>query len=121
MGSNIEIVTQMDTLTSDISSSFTVNLEDGHVLFFIKIKESVLIDGSDSENLLDSGDERGSLEDGSLESLEGSFELRAAFNCVMQFYYGHVLFTSALLGLHEPSGSIQADDEASSNLRVESS
>ena len=120
MSSNVQVVTEMDALSSDVSTSFAGNVEDSHVLLGVEIKKFGPVDGSDSQSLGNSGDERGSLEDGTFELTESSLELGLGLNDAMELEDSNVLFSSGLLGLNESSGSIQADDEASSNLRVES-
>lgn len=121
MGTNIQVVTEVNTLSSDISSGFARNVEDSHVLLSVEIEKFGPVDSSNSQSLGDSGDKRGSLEDGTLQLGESSLELGLSFDGSVKLEDSNVLFSSRLLGLHESSGSIQADDEASSNLRVESS
>jgi len=121
MGTTSEEVTDMNTEGSDVSSSFTGNPEDAHVTLFVVLNELGLVDSSDSELLLDSRDERRSLEAGTLKSVNSLLELLDLVDALMELDNGDVLFTSRLLGLNESSGVVDADDEASSNLRVQSS
>jgi len=110
----------MDTEGSNISSSFARNPEDSHVSLLVILDELALIDGSNSEFLLDSRDEWRSLEDSSSECLQSLLKLLYFVNLSMELDNGDVLLTGRLLGLDESSGVVDASNEAPSDLRIQS-
>jgi len=70
---------------------------------------------------LDGGNERGTLEQSSGERLKGTRKLRlASRKLVVHANDANVLLSGSLLGLDETGGTINADDEATSDLGVES-
>jgi hypothetical protein len=94
MGTTSEEITKMNTKGSNVSSSFAGNPEDGHVSLLIVLDEFALIDGSDSEFLLDSGDKWWSLETGTSESLESFLNFLNFIDFRMEFDNGDIFFTS---------------------------
>jgi len=110
----------MDTEGSNISSSFARNPEDSHVSLLVILDELALIDSSNSEFLLDSRDEWRSLEDSSSECLQSLLKLLYFVNLSMELDNGDVLLTGRLLGLDESSGVVDASNEASCDLRIQS-
>jgi len=110
----------MDTEGSNISSSFARNPEDSHVSLLVILDELALIDSSNSEFLLDSRDEWRSLEDSSSECLQSLLKLLNFVNLSMELDNGDVLLTGRLLGLDESSGVVDASNEASCDLRIQS-
>jgi len=121
MGTTSEEVTNMDTEGTNVSSSLTGDPEDSHVALFVVLNELGLIDSSDSELLLDSRDKRRSLEAGTLEGVDGLLELLDLVNALMELDNGDVLFTGRLLSLDESGGVVNANNEAASDLRIQSS
>jgi hypothetical protein len=79
------------------------------------------VDSSDTELTLDGGNERGTLEQSSGERLKGTRKLRlASRKLVVHANDANVLLSGSLLGLDETGGTINADEEATSDLGVES-
>ena len=111
----------MDTHSSNVSTSLTGDPEDSHVALFVVLNELGLIDSSDSELLLDSRDKRRSLEAGTLEGVDGLLELLDLVDALMELDNGDVLFTGRLLSLDESGGVVNANNEAASDLRIQSS
>jgi hypothetical protein len=115
-----EEVTEMDTEGTDIGSSFAGNPEDTEISLFIVLNELQLVDLSDSQFLLDSGNQRGSLETGTGELVEGTLDFVNFIDRGMELEDTHVFFTGGLLGLDKSGGVLNADNEASSDLGIES-
>ena len=86
-------VTDMDAQSTDIGSSFAADPKDPHVTVFIVLNELGLINGSDTELLLDGGDQGWSLEAGALEGVKGLLELLDLIDALMELDDGDVLFT----------------------------
>jgi hypothetical protein len=116
-----EEVTEMDTKSTDIGSSFAGNPEDTEISLFIVLNEFQFVNFSNSQFLLDSRNQRRSLETGSGKLVEGTLNFINFIDGSMELKDTHVLFTGGLLGLDESSGVFNADNEASSDLRIESS
>jgi hypothetical protein len=101
------------------------------MLLSVEFNQVGLIYGSDTESTLHSRNERWALKDGAGEALEGLWdqkwlrlkhlhELGLAFDRIVKPNDSNVLLSGGLLGLHHASCSFDADNEASSDLRVES-
>jgi len=116
-----EEVTEMDTEGTDVGSGLTRDPQNTEVSLFIVLNELELVDLSDSQFLLDSGNQRGSLETGSGELVESTLNFVNFIDGGMELEDTHVLFTGGLLGLDESGGVLNADNEASSDLGIESS
>jgi len=113
--------TQVHTERPDVGSSLARDVEDGESSLVVELDQVGLVDGSDSKLPLDGGDERRSLEEGTGEGLEGSSEGLLVLKGGVESKDGDVLLSGSLLGLDESSGSVDADEEASSDLGIEGS
>ena len=125
----------MNTHGSDVSSSFTGNPEDAESLVGVVLEEVGLVDRSNAELTLHSGDQRWSLEHGAGERLDRLVDLllilqknsmstadqRGLTNLdiLVKLEDANVLFTGTLLRLDKSSGSTDADDKTTSNLGIE--
>ena len=79
------------------------------------------MDRPDTELALDGADQRGTLKQRTGQGLEGARELGlAAGDLVVEADNGKVLLSGALLGLDKACSAIDAHDQTSSNLGVES-
>jgi len=115
-----EDISDMDTKGTNVSSSLARDPEDTHVALQIVIEKLALIDGSHTEFLLDGRDQRGSLEDGASEGEKSLLNCLNLLNMLMKLDNSNVLFTSGLLGLNEAGSVVDAGNEATSDLRIES-
>jgi hypothetical protein len=112
--------TQMHAEGTDVGSSLAAHPEHAQLPLIVELVQLALVDGSDTELTLDSGNERRSLEQSTSEGLEGARKLRlAARKLVVHADDADVLLSGSLLGLHETGRAVDADDEATSDLGVE--
>ncbi len=65
--------------------------------------------------------QRRSLEACSCQFSNTVFKSSKAFNGAVEFHNSDVLFTSRLLGFNQSSGSVDANNQASSNFRIKGS
>lgn len=119
VGTDTEEKTQVHAERSDVGTSLAADPENTEVTVVVELNELALVDGTDTELTLDGGDQRGTLEEGTGEGLEGAGELGlAAGDLVMQTDNADILLSGTLLGLDEAGSTVNADDEATSNLRI---
>ena len=113
-----ENISDVDTEGTDVGTSFARNPEDAHVTLLVVVEELGLVDGTDTELLLDGGDQRRSLEYGTSESQESLFDLFDLLNMLMKLDDSNVLFTSRLLSLNESGGIVNTGNEATCDLGI---
>lgn len=122
MGANTEQKTKMYAQSTDVGSSLAADPEHTELPLVIKLVQLALVDGSNTELTLDGGNERGTLEESSGERLKGTRKLGlASGKLVVHANDADILLSGSLLGLDETSGTIDADDKATSDLGVKSS
>jgi hypothetical protein len=113
--------TKVDTECTDVSTSLARNPEDTELSLVVELVKLALVDGSDTELSLDGRDKRRALEESTGEGLEGAGELLLATGeLVVKSDDTDVLLTSTLLGLDQTGGAVNADDQTSSDLGIES-
>lgn len=118
---NTKKKTQVDAESTNVGTSLAADPEDTEVAVVVEFDQLALVNGTDTELALDGGDERGTLEQGSGKSLESAGKLGlAAGNLVVETDDADILLTGALLRLDETSGTVDADNQAASDLGVES-
>lgn len=109
----------MNTESTDISTSLTADPENTEVTVIVKLVEVALVDGTDTELTLDGGDQGRTLEESTGEGLQSATELSLATgDLVVETDNANVLLTSTLLGLDQTSSTVNADDQAASDLRI---
>lgn len=113
--------TQVNTECSDVGTSLTADPEDTEVSVVVELDELALVDGSDTELTLDGRDQRRALEQSTGEGLESASELSLATGqLVVEADDSHILLSGTLLGLDKTSSAVDADDQATGNLGIES-
>lgn len=113
--------TKVDTECTDVGTSLARDPEDTKLSLVVELVKLALVDGSDTELSLNSRDERGALEESTSKGLEGAGELLlAAGELVVESDDTDILLTSTLLRLDKTSGAVNADDQTTSDLGVES-
>ena len=120
MSTATEKVANVDTESTDVGSSLAADPEDTHITVFVVLDQLALIDGSDSQFLLDSRDQGRALEASTFQRVDCLLKLLDLVETLMELDYSNVFFTSGLLSLDESGGVVDADNEATSNLRVKS-
>jgi hypothetical protein len=91
------------------------------VALIVELVQLALVDGTDTELTLDGGNQGRALEERTSEGLKGAAELSLATgDLVVQTDHAHVLLTGTLLGLDQTGGTVNADNQAASDLGVES-
>lgn len=111
----------MDTESTYVGSSFAGNPENTKVSLFIVLNELQLVNLSYSQFLLDGGNQRRSLETGSGKLVKSTFNFVNLVDRSMELEDSHVFFTGGLLGLHKSGSILNANNETTSDLRIESS
>lgn len=120
MGTNAEQETEMHAEGTDVSSGLAADPENTELSLIVELVQLALVDGSDTELTLDSRNQRWSLEERTSEGLEGARKLGlAAGQLVVQANDANILLSSTLLGLDETGRTVDADDEATSDLGIE--
>lgn len=119
--SNTQQQTQVHTERSDICSRLTRHPEDTEVSVVVVLDQFRLVNRPDSQLPLDGGDQRWSLEKRTSKGLERTGKGLFAANLVVESDDTDVLLSGSLLGLDKTSGSVDTDNQASGNLRVERS
>ena len=121
VSADTEQKTKMHAKSTDVGSGLAADPEDTELPLIVKLVKLALVDSSDTELTLDGGNERGTLEQSSGERLKGTRKLRlASRKLVVHANDANVLLSGSLLGLDKTGGTINADDEATSDLGVES-
>jgi hypothetical protein len=121
VSTNTEQQTQVNTESTDVGTSLTADPEDTEVALIVELVQLALVDGTDTELTLDGRDQGRTLEKSTSEGLQGAAELSLATgDLVVQTDHAHVLLTGTLLGLDETGGTVNADNQAASDLGVES-
>jgi hypothetical protein len=121
VSTDTEEQTQVDTEGTDIGTSLTADPEDTKVALIVELVQLALVDGTDTELTLDGRDQGRTLEESTSEGLEGAAELGLATgDLVVQTDHTNVLLTGTLLGLDQTGGTVNADNQAASDLGIES-
>ena len=121
VGANTEQKTQVNAKSTDVGTSLAADPENTKLPLIVEFVELALVDGTDTELALDGGDERGTLEERTGEGLESARELSLTTGeLVVKADDADVLLTSTLLGLDETCSTVNADNQTSSDLGVES-
>lgn len=110
---------QVDAERPNIGARLAGNPENDQMAIWVVLKELAFVDGSNPELAFDGGDERGALEDGSGERLEGSADLGMVRDGGVEAGDANVLLSGSLLGFDEAGGAIDADDEVPGDFGVE--
>lgn len=110
----------VDAERPDICASLAANPEHGEMTVVVEFKELALVNGTDTELTLDGRDERRALEEGTSESLEDAGQLLRVREGVVKAKNSDVLLSCALLGLDQPCRTVDADNQATSDLGVKS-
>jgi hypothetical protein len=111
--------TQVDTEGTDVGSGLARNPEDTELSLVVKLVQLALVDGSDTELSLDGTDQRRTLEKSSSQSLKSTRELLlAARQFVVQSDDADVLLSGTLLRLDETGGTVDADNQTTSDLGI---
>ena len=119
---NTEEETKVDTEGTDVGTGLARNVEDSKLALVVKLEELAGVDGADTELSLDSGNKRRALEESTSEGLKGARELcLSTGELAVQTEDCNIFLSCALLALHEAGSAVNADNQASSDLGVESS
>lgn len=120
VSANSKQKTQVHTESSNVRSGLAANPEDTQVPLVVKLVELALVDGTDTELALDSGDQGRALEKSTGQGLQSASELGlAAGDLVMETDHANVFLSGSLLRFHEAGRAVDAHDQTSSDLGVE--
>lgn len=120
MCTNSQQQSQVDAKSSDISSGLAADPENTQVTVIVEFVVFALVDGTDTELALDSGNQWWALEQSTSQGLEGASELSlATWDFVVKSDNADVFLSGTLLRLDETGGTIDTDDETSSDLRIQ--
>ncbi len=121
VGADTEQETKMHAQSTDVGTSLAADPEHTELPLVVKFVQLALVDSSDTKLTLDGGNERWALEESSGERLKGTRKLcLASGKLVVHANDANILFSGSLLGLDETGGAVNADDEATSDLGIES-
>lgn len=113
--------TKVNTECTDVGTSFARNPEDTELSLVVELVKLALVDGSDTELSLDGGNKRRTLEESTSEGLKGAGELcLATGELVVKSDNTDILLAGTLLRLDQAGGAVNADNQTSSDLGVES-
>lgn len=116
-----EKVAEMNAEGTNVCACFTAHPEYTQVTVVVELVELALVDGSDTQLPFHGGNQRWPLEKRTGECLQGSRKLRLTTRqSVVKANHTHVFLSGALLGFDESCGTINANDQAPSDLWVES-
>ena len=113
--------TKVDTECTDVGTSLARNPEDTELSLVVELVKIALVDGSDTELSLDGRDKRRALEESTSQGLEGAGKLcLTTGELVVKSDNTDILLTGTLLRLDETGGAVNADNQTSSDLGIES-
>jgi hypothetical protein len=121
VSANTEKKTQVHTQGTDVGTGLAANPENTQMTIVIELDELALVDRTDTQLTLDSGNQRRTLEQSTGEGLQGlSKGSLAAWDLVVETDDSNVFFTGSLLRLDEASGAVNADNETACDLGIQS-
>ena len=121
VSTNTKQQTQMNTESTDVSAGLAAHPEYTKLPLIVELVEFALVDGTDTELTLDGRNERGTLEQGASQCLERTRKLSlSSRKLIVETNNANVFLSGALLGLDKACSAIDAHDQTSSNLGVES-
>ncbi len=112
-------VADVNALSSDVGTGLARNPEDTHISLLVVVEELALIDGTNTELLLDGRDQRRSLEDGADQARESLLNCLNLLDVLVKLEDSDVLLTSGLLSLNQTSSVVDAGNEATCDLGIE--
>jgi hypothetical protein len=119
VATDTEKKTQVDAEGSDISTGLAADPEDTEVSVVVELDKLALVNGSDTKLALDGRNQRGSLEERTGESLESAGELGlAAGQLIVKADDSHIFLSGTLLRLDKTSGTVNANNQATSDLGI---
>jgi hypothetical protein len=119
---NTEEETKVDTESTDVGTSLARDVEYSKLALVVELEELAGVDGADTELPLDSRDKRRALEESTSESLKSARELGLSTReLAVQTEDCNIFLSCALLALHEAGSAVDADNQASGDLGIESS
>jgi hypothetical protein len=114
--------TKVDTEGTDVGTCLARDVEDGELALVVELEELARVDGADTELPLDGGNKRRTLEERTSEGLKSARELcLSTRELAVQTEDCNIFLSGALLALHETGRAVDADNQTSSDLGVESS
>jgi len=113
--------TKVDTEGTDVGTGLARDVEDSELALVVEFEKLARVDGADTELPLHGRDERGALEESTSESIKGASELGLSTReLAVQTEDCNIFLSGALLALHETGRAVDADNQTSSDLGVES-
>lgn len=112
---------EVNTQSTNVSSRLTADPENTKVSVIVELEKLALVDGSDTKLALDSRDKRRPLEESTGQGLQSASELGLATgDLVVETDNANIFLSGALLRLDQTSRTVDTNDQASSDLRIES-
>lgn len=111
--------TEVHAESTDVSACLAADPENTQLVLGVVFNQLAVVDGTNTELTLDSGNQRRTLKKGTSQFLKSLLENKLIFNSVVKADDGHVFLTSSLLALHQTSCSVNANDQTTSDLRIE--
>lgn len=112
----------MNTESPDVGTRLTSDPEDGKMALVVEFVVFGLVDGSNTELALDGRDQWRTLQESTRQEMQhANVSLLSARNSAMEADNCNILLSGTLLRLDKTSGTIQGDNETSSDLGIERS
>lgn len=122
MRTNAEKKAEVNTQSTNVSSRLAADPENTKVSVIVELEKLAFVDGSDTKLALDSRDKRRPLEESTGQGLQSTSELGLATgDLVVETDNANIFLSGALLRLDQTSRTVDTNDQASSDLRVEGS
>mmetsp|Transcript_57746 Transcript_57746/g.101452 ORF Transcript_57746/g.101452 Transcript_57746/m.101452 type:complete len:376 (+) Transcript_57746:317-1444(+) len=110
--------TQVHAQGTDVRTGLARHPEHAQVARGIILEHLGLVDGTDTQLTLDGGDQRRALEEGAGQGVHRLVQLAGVLQRSVQSHHTNVFLTSALLGLDQARGAVNAHNEAASHLGI---
>mmetsp|Transcript_12712 Transcript_12712/g.32400 ORF Transcript_12712/g.32400 Transcript_12712/m.32400 type:complete len:232 (+) Transcript_12712:697-1392(+) len=108
----------MHTEGTDVGACLTVHPHDGEIALLVKLHQLGLVNCTHTQASFHRCNERRALEERTCQSLNCQLEFLLILHGFMKTKQSNILLACALLGFHQPSGTINAYNETTSHLRV---
>lgn len=117
---NAKKKTEVNTQSTNVSSCLAADPENTKVSVIVELEKLALVDGSDTKLALDGRDKRRSLEESTSQGFQSASELGLATgDLVVETDNANIFLPGTLLRLDQTGRTVDANDQASSDLRVE--
>ena len=111
--------TQVHAQRTDVRARLAAHPEHAQLVLRVVLDHLAVVDAADTQLALHGSDQRRTLEQRARQLLQRLLQLDLVVDGVVQADDRHVLLTRALLALHQSRGTVDTDDQAARDLRVQ--